>query len=116
MSDPEGVISAPLVGPGARFEGTLAFTGEAHVEGEVLGSVLARGTLYVAAGGLVRARIEADEVVVSGTVEGDVTAQRRLALLAGGQVKGNVRTARLALADGSLLDGHCEMLSGLSPR
>lgn len=107
---------APVVGPGARFEGTLAFRGAARVEGEVCGSVLARGTLHVAPGAVVRARIEAEELVVAGTVEGDVTASRRVALLPGGRLAGDVRTASLALADGACLDGRCEMLTGLSPR
>lgn len=115
MSD-ESATRAPVVGPGARFEGTLAFRGEARVEGEVCGLVLARGTLHVAAGALVRARIEAEEVVVAGTVEGDVTASRRLVLLPGGRLLGDVRTGSLALADGARLDGRCEMLTGLSPR
>jgi cytoskeletal protein CcmA (bactofilin family) len=105
----------PVVGPGARFEGTLAFRGEARVEGEVEGAVLARGTLHVAPGARVCARIEADELVVAGTVEGDVLARRRVALLAGARLVGDVRTGRLALADGSVLQGRCEMLTGLSP-
>jgi len=104
----------PVVGPGARFQGTLAFRGEARVEGEVSGTVLARGTLHVAPGAVVRARIEAEELVVAGTVEGDVVAPRRVALLAGARLVGDVRTGALALADGSLLEGRCEMLTGLS--
>jgi cytoskeletal protein CcmA (bactofilin family) len=104
----------PVVGPGARFEGTLAFRGEARVEGEVHGAVLARGTLHVAPGAVVRARIEAEELVVAGSVEGDVVAPRRVSLLAGARLVGDVCTGALALADGSLLEGRCEMLSGLS--
>jgi cytoskeletal protein CcmA (bactofilin family) len=104
----------PVVGPGARFAGTVAFRGEARVEGEVEGRVLARGTLHVAPGAVVRARVEADELVVAGTVEGDVVAPRRVALLPGARLLGDVRTGSLALADGSLLEGRCEMLTGLS--
>ena len=114
MSGPEA-SPEPVVGPGARFEGTLAFRGTARVEGEVEGVVLAQGTLHVAPGAVVRAQIEADELVVAGTVEGNVIAPRRVILLAGGRLVGDVRTGSLALADGSLLEGHCEMLSGLSP-
>jgi len=114
MSEPSQ--REPVVGPGARFEGTLAFSGEARVEGEVSGLVLARGTLHVAPGAVVRARVRADELVVGGTVEGDVLAPRRVALLAGARLVGDVRTARLALADGGTLEGRCEMLSGLSER
>lgn len=112
---PTPAAMEPVVGPGARFEGTLAFRGQARVEGEVHGRVLATGTLYVAPGAVVRARIEADELVVAGTVEGDVTAPRRVSLLAGGRLSGDVRTGSLALADGSRLDGRCEMLTGFAP-
>lgn len=104
----------PVVGPGARFEGTLAFRDEARVEGELQGAILGRGTLHVAPGAVVRARIDTEELVVAGVVEGDVVAPRRVALLAGARLVGNVRTGRLALADGSVLEGQCEMLTGLS--
>lgn len=110
----DGVEQEPVVGPGARFQGTLAFRGEARVEGEVEGAVLARGTLHVAPGAVVRARVETDELIVAGTVEGDVVAPRRVALLAGARLLGDVRTGSLVLADGSLLEGHCEMLTGLA--
>lgn len=113
---PVPLAAEPVVGPGARFEGTVAFRGQARVEGEVCGRVLAAGTLHVAPGAVVRARIEADELVVAGTVEGDVTAPRRVSLLAGGRLSGDVRTGSLVLADGSRLDGRCEMLSGFAPR
>jgi len=110
----EPVSNAPVVGPGARFEGTLAFRGEARVEGRVDGAVLARGRLHVAPGARVHATIEVDELVVAGTVEGDVVAPGRVALLAGARLFGDVRTGSLVLADGALLEGHCEMLTGLS--
>ncbi len=110
MADqPQTTAPAPVIGPGARFEGTLSFRGEARVEGEVKGWILARGRLEVAPGARVEARVEADEVVVGGTLEGDVDAPIRLTLLPGGSIRGNVRTPKLVLADGSTLDGHCEV-------
>ena len=115
MSAPEATLE-PVIGPGARFEGTLVFRGEARIEGELTGEVRARGTLHVGPGAVVRARIEADELVVAGSVEGDVVAPRRVALLAGARLVGDLQTGSLSLADGSLLEGRCEMLGGLAPR
>jgi len=76
--------------------------------------VLARGVLHVAPGAVVRARVEAEELVLAGTLEGDVVAARRVALLAGARLVGDVRTGTLVLADGSVLEGRCEMFTGLS--
>jgi len=104
----------PLVARGARFEGLVAFRGDARVDGEVEGRILGGGTLLVGPEARVRAGVEAHEVVVAGSVEGDITAPGRLAVLAGGRVAGAVRTGRLSLADGSLLDGRCETLGDLA--
>ena len=102
--------SAPVViGPGDRFEGLLTFRGEARVEGELRGSILAQGRLEIAGPARVEARIEADELVVAGAVRGELTARERIALLAGARVRGELRAPRLAVADGCQLEGRCEM-------
>lgn len=105
----------PVLAPGARFEGTLSFRGAARVEGELTGQILARGTLHVGEQAVVKAQVEAEEVVVAGVVQGDITATRRLQLLPSARVEGQVRTRSLSLADGCTLDGACEMITGLSP-
>jgi cytoskeletal protein CcmA (bactofilin family) len=102
--------STPVVlGPGDRFEGLLTFRGDARLEGEMQGEILARGRLEIASAARVEARIEADELVVAGSVCGELAARRRIELRAGARVRGELRAPRIALEDGCQLEGRCEM-------
>ncbi|MBW2274027.1 MAG: polymer-forming cytoskeletal protein [Deltaproteobacteria bacterium] len=102
--------SAPVVlGPQDRFDGLLTFRGEARVEGELRGEILAQGRLEIGPPARIEARIEADEVVVAGVVRGDLVARQRIELLAGARVMGDLRAPRIAIEEGCLLAGRCEM-------
>lgn len=98
----------PLVGPGARFEGVVAFRGFARVDGAVTGSVVGRGRLVISETARVRAEIDVDELVVAGSFEGQAWARRRIELLPTAKVCGELRSPRLSVADGSRVDGRCE--------
>jgi cytoskeletal protein CcmA (bactofilin family) len=98
-----------VLGPGDRFDGLLTFRGEARVEGELRGAILAQGRLEIGASAHVEARIEAEDLVVAGSVKGELAARRRIALLAGARVQGALRAPRIALEEGCQLRGRCEM-------
>ena len=103
------VSRAPsLLLPGARFDGVLAFRGSVLLEGQHRGDVIAQGSLRIEPQGSVEGRIEVDELIVAGVIEGDVVARRRLELLPTARVHGQVRTPSLVLAEGCVLDGHCQ--------
>ena len=100
-----------VVGRGDRFEGLLTFRGDARVDGELRGAILAEGRLEIGAPAHVEARIEADELVIAGLVEGDLSARQRIEVLAGARVRGELRAPRIALQDGCQVEGRCEMTS-----
>ena len=111
--EPSAHDAEPLVGEGAEFRGTLSFRGAARIEGRVSGAISATGTLFVGARAVVAAEIEVDELIVAGQVEGDVRARQRAELLPGARLRGSIETPRLAVAEGSVLDGRCR--AGVSP-
>jgi cytoskeletal protein CcmA (bactofilin family) len=96
------------IGPGAAFEGCLVFRGSTRVEGRLAGKVVAEGCLEIGPQGWVQAEIEVDELVVAGHLEGEVHARERVELLATARVTANLRTPRLALAEGCRFEGRCE--------
>jgi cytoskeletal protein CcmA (bactofilin family) len=105
----ESIDPGPVVVPEtARFEGLLTFRGRAQVQGEVTGEILCRGSLRVGEPGHVKGTVEADEVVVAGVIEGDVVARDRIELAATARVTGTLRSPRIHMEDGSLLEGRCE--------
>lgn len=99
---------APVIRQGAEFEGLVLLPAPARIDGRVSGDVIASGLVWIGESARVKARIQAEEVVVAGVVEGDVLARERIQLLATAHVSGALRAPRLVLADGSFLEGHCQ--------
>jgi cytoskeletal protein CcmA (bactofilin family) len=58
----------------------------------------------------VKANIKVGSIVIGGVVHGNVEATERLEMLATGRVVGNIRTAKLNIADGVVFQGKCEMI------
>jgi cytoskeletal protein CcmA (bactofilin family) len=63
----------------------------------------------VESNGLVEADIGAQSVSIGGSVTGNVTASDRVDLLAGGRLIGDVKAARLTIADGASFKGNVDM-------
>jgi cytoskeletal protein CcmA (bactofilin family) len=59
----------------------------------------------------VTANIRVGSVVIGGIVRGNVEASEKLEMLATGKVYGNIRTAKLKIADGVVFEGKCEMIT-----
>jgi cytoskeletal protein CcmA (bactofilin family) len=105
--DAGGLVA--LVPEGGRFEGLVATRGDSRLEGAVESEVVVAGRVEVGEKAQVRARIEADEIVIEGAVEGDVTSRRFVELGPAAVLEGNLDTPRLATADGCRFDGRLTM-------
>jgi cytoskeletal protein CcmA (bactofilin family) len=112
-------LIATTLGKETSFSGTLRFKDSLRISGRFEGEIDAMGRLVIDAEAVVSARrIRATSVVVGGTVHGDIEAADRLEMLPTARVYGNVRTAKLRIADGVIFEGNCEMIrdpSSFSP-
>ena len=107
---PDYVVATTL-GAETAFKGTLRFRDSLRIRGAFEGDIDATGRLYVDGDATVNARhIVATSVVIGGTVRGDIDAPDRVEMLPSAKVYGNVRTARLRIADGVVFEGSCEMI------
>ena len=70
------------------------------------------GFLVVGEGAVVKANIKAKTVILIGTVHGNIEATSRLEIHGTGKLYGNIRTAKLQIADGVVFEGKCEMIKG----
>ncbi|PJZ24255.1 cell division protein [Leptospira hartskeerlii] len=104
-----GTISTVL-GRGTHFSGILNFKKPLEISGEFQGEIESEGFLLVSEGAKVRANIKAGTVIVGGEITGNVIATQRLEMLPSGKVNGNIKTAKLQIADGVIFEGNCEMI------
>src|SRR3954471_20015286 len=91
------------------FDGTFQTTRNLKVEGEVKGTIECKGTLFVASGATVAAKVEADNVTVAGDLNGEVRCRGRLQIMPSGKVRGKVNTQTLVINEGALYEGQLEM-------
>ncbi|HOV62401.1 MAG TPA: polymer-forming cytoskeletal protein [Spirochaetia bacterium] len=92
------------------FKGTMKFSKSLKIDGRFEGEIESSGFLYVEEGAEVRANIKVRSIVIGGVVHGNIVASEKLEMLASGKVFGNIRTAKLRIADGVVFEGKCEMI------
>jgi cytoskeletal protein CcmA (bactofilin family) len=104
---PDSVIS--IIGPGMRVVGDCDTEGTVRIEGIVEGSVKAGKAVVIGKQGKVIGDIHTQDAVVSGHVSGTLVAESRLELQASCRIDGEVRTRRMQLEEGAVLNGTVQM-------
>ena len=120
LADPVGRNGAPMRGEGdsfslidrySNFDGTFRSSRDLRIDGEVKGTIECQGTLLVAQGANVTAKVEAENITVAGDLNGDVRCRGRLQIMPSGQVRGKVHTQTLIINEGAFYEGQLEMSS-----
>ena len=91
------------------FDGTFQANRNLRIEGEVKGTIECLGTLFVAQGANVSAKVEAESITVAGDLNGDIRCQGRLQIMPSGRVRGKVTTVTLVINEGAYYEGQLEM-------
>jgi len=104
-----------LIGTAMEIQGDLIFSGGLHVDGKIVGNVIAeddsQSMLVLSDQGQIEGEVRVPYVVLNGQVTGDVFASERVELSSHGQVKGNVYYNLLEMAMGAEVNGnlvHCK--------
>ena len=100
---------ATVIGPDASFKGDLRFESAAKVLGRFEGSITSKGKVHVADGSECKATIAAKEIAVEGRIEGNVEAGDRIEIRPTGIVMGDIVAARMIMAEGASINGHCHI-------
>lgn len=98
------------LGPETAFNGVMKYNESLKISGRFQGRIESGGFLMVDKGAEVLADIKVTSVVIAGTVKGNVEASGQLEIMDTGKIIGNIRTAKLRMADGVVFEGKVEML------
>ena len=98
-----------VIGPGAKFDGTLEIDGTLEVNGEFEGTIICSETLVVGPEGKLKAEIDVRDATISGRVEGKIEARERVELAAGSHFIGDVHSKSFMIQDGVFFEGNCSM-------
>jgi cytoskeletal protein CcmA (bactofilin family) len=102
-------MAGTVIGEGLTIEGEITSEEEVEVHGTVRGKLTSNESVTVHDGAVVEADLGGLSLSIAGQVTGDVSASERVDLQAGGRLIGDVRAARLTIADGASFKGNVDM-------
>lgn len=91
------------------FDGTFRADRDLRIEGEVKGTIDCNGTLFIAQGATVAAKVEAENITIAGDMSGEIQCRGRLQLLPSGRLNGKVNTSALVINEGAIYEGQLAM-------
>lgn len=101
-----------VFGPETEFDGVLEFDSKLVITGKFNGRINApNGDLEIARNAYCSVdTINANSVVVNGNITGDINAKDRVEICTGSVVSGNIKTARIRIANNVEFLGEVSML------
>jgi cytoskeletal protein CcmA (bactofilin family) len=104
---PDGPES--LIDAASSIDGVFTVGHHLRIEGEAKGEIICQGTVTIADGARVSAKVSAASVIVAGMLEGEIVCRERLQILPSGRVSGTVTTGSLIIQEGALYEGQLHM-------
>jgi cytoskeletal protein CcmA (bactofilin family) len=101
-----------IIGAKTQIKGEITGSENLVVEGLVEGTIRITGDLRVAPGGVVKATVSAQSVLVAGELVGDCHASQRTEIQASGRLTGNIRAPRVVIVEGATFRGNSDMSPG----
>jgi len=105
-----------VIGAGTVIDGGLSFSGGLHLDGEILGDVIAdseskNSTLTVSDQARIVGNVSAANIIVNGSIEGDVYSSSLIELAEHARISGQIHYQQLEMAMGASVDGGMVRLS-----
>ena len=98
-----------LIGRQTELHGDVRFSGGLHIDGKVVGKVLAMNeksaTVSISESGMIEGDVRAPTVVLNGQVSGDVHASEHISLGSKARVTGNVYYGIIEMTGGAKING-----------
>lgn len=111
-----------LIGQGTVIDGDLEFSGGLHVDGKIIGNVMAQegsdAMLILSEFGCIEGEVKVPNMVLNGEIIGDVFGSQRVELAAKSRINGSVYYNLIEMAIGAEVNGGLvhESSEALAPR
>lgn len=98
-----------LIGKNTIINGDLVFTGGLHVDGKIIGNVIAQedsmAVLILSKNGSIEGEVKVPNMVLNGRVTGDVFGSNRVELVANSKINGSVYYNLIEMQIGAEVNG-----------
>lgn len=93
----------------SNFDGAFHSSRDLRIEGQAKGTIECQGTLHIAQGATIDAKVDAENITVAGDLDGEITCRGRLQILPSGRVRGKINTVTLVIHEGAFYEGQLDM-------
>jgi cytoskeletal protein CcmA (bactofilin family) len=100
----------------SHFNGLYETKQNLRIEGLAEGEIQCEGTLTVAEGARVKAKVTASTITIAGELDGEVLCHGVFQIMPSGQVSASVSARRLIVQEGGLYNGDFRMIAAESNR
>lgn len=98
------------IGRSVIVKGELSGSEDLYIDGQVEGTIELKGNnLTIGPHGLVKASINAKDVIVQGKLEGNILASQRAELTKSAVATGDIMTQRVSIEEGAFFKGKIEI-------
>jgi cytoskeletal protein CcmA (bactofilin family) len=104
-----------LIDRDSHFNGLYETKQDLCIEGLAEGEIQCQGTLTVAEGARVKAKVTANTITIAGELDGEVICRGVFQILPSGQVQASVSARRLIVQEGGLYNGEFRMITTETP-
>jgi cytoskeletal protein CcmA (bactofilin family) len=108
-SRPSTAAGTCVIGAKTAVKGEITGDEDVLVEGRVEGQIRITRDLRVGPTGAVKAKVEAQTVIVSGEIVGDCQAATRVEIQASGKLTGNIKAPKIIISEGAMFRGNSDM-------
>lgn len=101
--------SANLLAQGTHINGDITSDGDLRVDGQVQGSIQARGKVIIGQSGRLEGVLNCQNADIEGIAKAEITVKELLTLKENSSVDGNLTIGKLAIEPGAQFTGSCKM-------
>ncbi len=98
-----------IIGKGTSFEGNINVQNSVRVDGTFKGNIKSSESIVIGKDGEVNGKLEVKNAIVGGKVTGKLFASGKVTLENTSKFEGELRTTRLVIDEGAMLNGNCQM-------
>jgi cytoskeletal protein CcmA (bactofilin family) len=106
---PASARSGGILSRGVSITGSVKFSEQLLIDGEVKGDIHSTGTLTIGEHASIEGEIRSKSVTVKGTVEGNIFATERCELQAGCTLRGDIEAPRLVVDENATFLGSAKV-------
>lgn len=98
---------------GTRIEGEISTDSNIRIDGEVKGTITAKGRLVVGATGSIEGQVVCENADIEGKIVGQISVNGLLSLKSTARLECDIATKKLAIEPGAVFSGNCTMGGGV---